>query len=78
MGFDDGLRVSLLIKNKEDEKPSLGDPNKYRFMNSGDTEKISNTYNRGNVVLNSREDEIKRSKERQKLIDEILAKAGLV
>jgi len=77
MGFDDGLKVSLLIKNKDDIKPDLGDPNKKLFVDHGNVQNLPSSYNRSSVHLTPREQEIQRSKERQKLIDEILAKEGL-
>lgn len=77
MGFDDGLRISLLIKEKDkddNKQEGLNDLN----LNSGNINKISDILNRDSkIIFDSREEELRKQRERQKLIDEILMKEGL-
>ena len=76
MGFDDGLSVSLLVKEKEKEQQSNG-PNDMT-LNSNNIEKISKIFNRDSrILLGSKEELLKQTQERQKFIDELLAKEGL-
>jgi len=76
MGFDDGLKISLLVKEKAPDQ-STG-PNNLN-LNSGNLEKISNLYNRDSkVLLGSREEELRREQERQRIMEEMLAKEGIV
>ena len=76
MGFDDGLSVSLLVKEKEKEQQSNG-PNDMS-LNSNNIEKISKIFNRDSrILLGSKEELLKQTQERQRVIDDILAKEGL-
>ncbi len=77
MGFDDGLKISLMIKKIEDQKPKPGDPTKQIFIDGANVQQASNQKGY-NAILKGREDENQRSKERQKLIENILAQEGLI
>ena len=76
MGFDDGLKVSLLVKEKAPDQPTGSND---MSLNSGNLQKISSLFNRDSkVIVGSREDELRRQQERQRVIDEMLAKEGVV
>jgi len=74
-GFDDGLKISLLVKDKDQNKD---EKNNDLSLNSGNISKISNLLNRDSkIVVGSRDEEYRRIQERQRLINDILAKEGL-
>jgi len=79
-GFDDGLRVSLMVKGKEkDGDPAKGNPTKVLVVDSNNIQKISNVFNRDStILLGPKEMEDRRTLERQKLIESLLAKEGLL
>jgi len=77
-GFDDGLKVSLLVKNKDKEQDGAERKKNDLNLSSGNIGKISNILNRDSkIAAGTKEQEAQRSYERQRMIDEILAQAGL-
>lgn len=69
-----------MVKGKEQESdPTKGDPSKVLVMDSNNIQKISNVFNRdSSILLGPKEVEDRRRLERQKLIDNILSKEGLL
>jgi hypothetical protein len=63
------------VKREEDNKPKKSDG---IDLTSANLQKMANLYNRtSNYIIGSREEELRRQEQRQKLIQEILANEGL-
>jgi hypothetical protein len=59
------------VEEKKKEDPTI--------LTSNNLEKIASLYNRtSNIILGSREQELKRQEERQKYLKEVLAKEGVL
>lgn len=68
--------MSLLVKERApDQQTGSNDMS----LNSGNIDRISSLLNRDSrVIVGNREDELRRQQERQRIIDEMLAKEGVV
>ena len=78
--FDDGLKVKYLIKKKKREKllQLFAEKKKEKVdtnVNSKTLERISSIFNKdSNIYVSSQMEEIKRQKERQRMLQEALNK----